>query len=60
MKNKIENRDDRIIFTKEMRKDYTILAPMMAPIHFALIERVFVKHGYRFEILNTTDRKSVV
>ena len=26
------------IFTKEMRKDYTILIPQMAPIHFELLE----------------------
>ena len=26
------------IFTKDMRKDYTILIPQMAPIHFELLE----------------------
>ena len=29
---------NRVEFTKEMKKDYTILAPNMAPIHFKLFE----------------------
>ena len=28
----------RVIFTEEMRKDYTILCPDMSPIHFNLLE----------------------
>lgn len=28
---------DRIIFTEEMAKDYTILAPNMSPIHFDIL-----------------------
>lgn len=41
----------RIPFTKEMKKDYTILAPMMAPIHFAIIENILTGAGYRVELL---------
>ncbi len=41
-----------LVFTKEMRKTHTILAPNMAPIHFALIQEVFVGHGYNLEVLN--------
>ena len=29
---------NRIEFTKEMKKEYTILTPNMAPIHFELIK----------------------
>ena len=29
---------ERVVFTKEMRKDYTILCPQMSPIHFELLE----------------------
>ena len=31
------------IYTKEMNKDYTILIPQMAPIHFELIESAAVQ-----------------
>ena len=41
----------RLLFTKEMKKEYTILAPMMAPIHFHLIINVLQNCGYKFELL---------
>ena len=28
---------NKVIFTKDMKKDYTILIPQMAPIHFELL-----------------------
>lgn len=43
----------RLIFTKEMKNEYTILAPMMAPIHFTLICKVFTHYGYNVELLDT-------
>lgn len=46
------NESKKIIeFTKEMKKDYTILAPNMLPIHFSLLKSVFRSHGYKFEVL---------
>lgn len=39
------------IFTKEMRKDYTILCPQMAPIHFELLESAMQESGYKLELL---------
>ena len=39
------------IFTKEMRKDYTILMPQMAPIHFELLEAAVRSSGYHIELL---------
>ena len=39
------------IFTKEMRKDYTILCPQMAPIHFELLETAIQESGYKLELL---------
>ncbi|WP_379128667.1 acyl-CoA dehydratase activase-related protein [Paenibacillus sp. sgz500958] len=41
-------------FTKEMKENYTILAPQMSPVHFELFERVFQDAGYRLKILETT------
>ncbi|MFA6624423.1 MAG: 2-hydroxyglutaryl-CoA dehydratase [Bacilli bacterium] len=44
----------RIIFTKKMKKDYTILFPMMAPIHFVMLQKVFNHYGYHAELLTDT------
>ncbi|HUW41805.1 MAG TPA: acyl-CoA dehydratase activase-related protein [Rectinemataceae bacterium] len=41
----------RPLFTEEMRRDYTILAPQMSPIHFRIIEAAFRHSGYNLEIL---------
>jgi len=41
----------KIPFTKEMKKDYTILFPNMAPIHFELIDAAFKKEGLRTVLL---------
>ena len=43
----------------EMRRDYTILAPQMSPIHFRIIESAFRLSGYRMEILPEVDTKAV-
>lgn len=39
------------IFTKEMKGDYTILIPQMAPIHFELLEAAVRSSGYKVELL---------
>ncbi len=41
----------RKIFTKEMRNDYTILIPQMAPIHFELLESAVQACGYNVHLL---------
>lgn len=38
-------------FTAEMRKNYKILIPQMAPIHFRIIAGVFRQEGYNIEVL---------
>lgn len=40
-------------FTKEMKKDYTILAPNMLPAHFKLICNFMNTYGYHMELLET-------
>ena len=49
----------KVPFTKNMRKEYTILAPQMSPIHFELLESAFRSHGYNFEILPSDDRSAI-
>ena len=49
----LEKRDseERVLFTKEMKDSYTLLIPMMAPIHFALVRNVFANEGYNVVLL---------
>ena len=50
----------RTEYTAEMQNaGYTILAPQMLPIHFAMLEPVFHKHGYKLEILGNDNRKAI-
>lgn len=37
-----------------MKKEYTLLFPMMAPIHFAMLQKVFNHYGYHAELLTDT------
>ena len=41
----------KIEFTEQMKKDYTILIPQMAPIHFELFEKVLRDEGYNVKVL---------
>lgn len=43
----------RLLFTKEMKEEYTILLPMMTPIHFNMIRNVFTHYGYKTVLLDT-------
>ncbi len=49
----------RVIFTEEMRKDYTILCPDMSPIHFNLLETAFRSCGYHIDVLPRAGRTAV-
>lgn len=44
---------------KEVRRKYTILAPQMAPIHFALIQEAICSEGYRMEVLPNVDKEDI-
>ena len=39
------NPENRVEFTKDM-KDYTLLAPNMADVHFSFLINVFAEYGY--------------
>ncbi len=51
--------EERIEFTKEMKKDYTILFPNMADIQFRFLCKVFRGFGYQTELLTETGRRIV-
>ena len=48
---------NRVEVTREMKKDYTIITPNMAPIHFELIKNVLESFGYHIDLLRTTGRE---
>ena len=41
----------RVTFTEEMKKDYLILIPQMAPIHFEFLEPILHSEGYKAKLL---------
>ncbi len=50
---------ERVIFTEEMRKNYTIICPQMSPIHFDLIIPAFQAAGYNLVIPEIPARECV-
>ena len=50
---------NKVQFTEEMRKEYTILCPQMSPIHFDILEAAFCACGYHFEVLPNDNRRAV-
>lgn len=49
----------KVSFTKEMRKNYTILCPQMSPIHFSILEAGFNAAGYNLEVLPNDNKEAV-
>ncbi len=49
----------RVVFTEEMRKNYTILCPQMSPIHFELLEPAFQSAGYNIVVLENGGKSAV-
>ena len=50
---------NRVVFTKEMKRDYTLLCPQMSPIHFDLIEPAVRAFGYHIEVLQNHNKNAV-
>ncbi len=49
----------RVLFTEEMRENYTILCPQMAPMHFELLQPALRKCGYNVVILDNDNKAAV-
>ena len=52
----IYDEQGRLLFTEEMKKEYTLLFPQMLPVHFTMLQRVFQNHGYKMDMLTTSHR----
>ena len=55
----VYNRKGRLLFTREMRREYTILLPQMLEIHFELVRQILVGEGLKVEILRNEGRAVV-
>lgn len=49
----------RLLFTEEMRREYTILIPQMLPVHFGFFSKLLDRTGYHTHILKN-DGRSVI
>ena len=49
----------RVLFTKEMKKNYTIICPQMSPIHFEILEPAFRKAGYNIVVMEAMDKHAI-
>ncbi len=49
----------KVLFTEEMKKTYTILAPQMSPIHFSILSAAFNAGGYKLKILPNDNKDAV-
>ena len=50
---------NRVVFTKEMAKDYTIICPQMTPIHFDILAEAFHYAGINLVELPDSDKAAV-
>ncbi|MCI8272909.1 MAG: 2-hydroxyglutaryl-CoA dehydratase [Clostridia bacterium] len=50
---------NRIPFTEEMKKEYTIIFPQMAPIHFEFIEPILKSEGYKAVLLRECTQHTI-
>ena len=44
----------RLLFTKEMKREYTILCPMMLPVHQTFLSKLMREAGYNVDLLTST------
>ena len=55
----VYDKTGRLLFTEEMKQEYTLLMPQMLPVHFSMLARVLETYGYKIEMLTTSGRSIV-
>ena len=51
------DKNGRLLFTKEMKKEYTVLVPDMLPIHFNIMRNIFLNEGYKVALLDNSGER---
>ena len=46
------DKDGRLLFTREMKEEYTILMPQMLPVHFGMFQQLLILEGYKVDMLS--------
>ena len=60
IKHRLESKPfSRILFTRKMKKQYTMIIPQMSPIHFQFLEPALNHSGYQVELLPSVDKHAV-
>ncbi len=49
----VYDKDGRLLFTKEMKEEYTLLMPQMLPVHFGMFQKMLQLEGYKVDMLTT-------
>ena len=42
----VYDKTGRLLFTKEMKQEYTLLMPQMLPVHFGMMQKLLQNDGY--------------
>ena len=58
-RNIVSSAINKVIFTEEMKKEYTILCPQMSPIHFDIVKPAIRSCGYNIDILSNDNKRAV-
>lgn len=53
------DKNGRLLFTKEMKREYTLLIPQMLPIHFGMMRMCLQKRGYNCVTLDNMDQRAI-
>ena len=53
------DKNGRLLFTKEMKKEYTLLIPQMLPIHFGMMRMCLQKRGYNCVTLDNMNQRAI-
>ena len=43
----------RLLFTQEMKEEYTLLMPQMLPVHFSMMQHILQSEGFKVDLLTT-------
>ena len=54
----VYDKTGRLLFTKEMKEEYTILFPTMLPVHFGLMARILETEGFKVEMADRNWRSA--
>lgn len=56
---KTDEKNTKVIFTKQMKKEHTLLCPQMSPIHFDIIKEAVASAGYKIDVMPAIDKDCV-